>query len=91
MFDNTEVNPRINKRHPELPDSDVLDAWRNAFVIIERRGVPLPDTIFVGIGSDAKGRLIEMVATITVDEKVHIFHAMTPPSAKTLKEVGLDR
>jgi len=91
VFDKVEVNPRINERHPELLDSDLLIAWCNAFVVIERSGALLPDTILVGIGSDAKGRLIEMVASVTESGTVHLFHAMTPPSAKTLREVGINR
>jgi len=90
MCSNAEVDPRIHERHPELLDSDILSAWKNAFVIIERSGVTLPDTILVAVGSDSNNRLIEMVGALTENDKVHLFHAMTPPSAKTLAEVGIE-
>ncbi|MCL2757474.1 MAG: hypothetical protein FWD43_05295 [Coriobacteriia bacterium] len=91
MFDVIDVNPRISKRHPEILETDILSAWKNAFVIVERSGAPLPDAVLVALGSDTKGRLIEMVGSVTRSGTVHIFHAMTPPSKKTLEEVGFER
>jgi len=91
MFDVIDVNPRISKRHPEILETDVSSAWKNAFVIIERSGVPLPDVVLVALGSDTNGRLIEMVGSVTRSGAVHIFHAMTPPSKRTLEELGYDR
>jgi hypothetical protein len=89
LFDDIEIAPRVSARHPELTDADIFSAWGNALVIIERGGIPLSDVILVAIGADSKGRLIEMVGAIKESGMVYIFHAMTPPSRKTLHEVGL--
>ena len=89
LYDNVEVDNRVQERHPELSEADVLSAWCNAFVIVERSGVPLPDSILVAVGLDTKNRLIEMVGSVLGDGTVHVFHAMTPPSSKTFQEVGM--
>jgi len=78
-------------RHPEVLESDVRSAWRNALIVIERSGQDLPDTILVAIGADENNRLIEMVGSVKEDGVVLIYHAMTPPSKKTLEEVGIER
>ena len=91
MYETIEVDPRINERHSEILESDVLSAWKNALIVIERIGVPLPDVVLVAVGSDANGRLLEMVGAVLADGTVHVFHAMTPPSKKTLIEIGITR
>lgn len=89
--DGIEVDPRIGRRHPELSNDDVSSAWRNALVVVERSTTTHPDTMLVAVGFDAKGRLLEMVGIVLENERVHVFHAMTPPSKKTLRETGMDR
>ena len=91
MDDEIEVNPRVAARHPELSEEDVESAWRNALVVVERVTDAFPDVILVAVGSDPRGRLIEMVGTVLDDGRVHVVHAMTPPSAKTYRETGLGR
>lgn len=83
------VHPRVMWRHPELAEEDVLSAWRNAFAF-SRREIPSDDQ-YAAVGVDANGRFIECVATRYTDGTFLIFHAMTPPSRKTLVEVGLRR
>ena len=39
--------------------------------------------------SRSGGRLVELVARAVGDEDYIVFHAMTPPSARTLRELGL--
>jgi hypothetical protein len=89
MIDDIEVDSRISERHPEISEADVVSAWCNALIIIERVGAPLPDVILVAVGSDSNGRLMEMVGAVMEDGRVHVFHAMTPPSRKTYREVGI--
>lgn len=82
------VHPRIFDRHPELREEDVLSAWRNALEMARRdsgEGV-----CYVAAGFDPNGRLIEMVAMRNEGEFL-IYHAMTPPSKKTMKELRLLR
>ena len=83
------VDKRVHDRHPDIYDTDVLAAWRNAINVVLR------DTsekdFLVAVGADMRGRLLEMVATEDANGKMHIFHAMTPPSERTLRELGIIR
>jgi len=83
------VHPRVHERHPELQDADVMSAWKNRMVI--RHRLDDAGNRLVTIGSDSNGRLVEMVASQISDGTWVIFHAMTPPSHKTLKELGMIR
>lgn len=83
------VHPRVTERHPELLERDVLSAWENMLAYLPRLGDD-PDQ-FIAVGSDSNGRLIEMVARRTDSATWVIFHAMTPPSRKTLLELKLTR
>lgn len=85
-MENVYVHPRVHSRHPELDDADVLSAWRNAIEVVLRQGES--GTLYVAVGSDPKGRLIEMVAVFDGASYL-IYHAMTPPSNKTLRELRL--
>lgn len=76
------IHPRIRQRHPEISDDDVLSAWGHAIVLVRREAEE--KDFNVAVGSDAYGRLIEAVAALA-------FHPMTPPSRKTLAELGLTR
>ncbi len=83
------VHKRVFERHPELSEDDVLDAWDSCF-----RSVPRldrnPDE-HIAIGSDSKGRLIEMIAKRTDIGIWIIYHAFTPPTTKALRELGMMR
>ena len=81
------VHERVCKRHPNLSEQDVLDAWNNALRSLQR--VDKDPNEYVALGFDRSGRAIEMVAKRSERGNWLIFHAMTPPSAKTLKELGL--
>lgn len=88
MFDDITVNARIKERHPELQEDDVKSAWNNAVKYAERTTGSIPGPLLVAIGTDSKGRLLEMVGVATSDA-IHIFRAMTPPSKKTIEELGM--
>ena len=81
------VDARVQIRHPGINDDDVLTARRNAFNVVIR------DTsekdFHVAVGADMKGRLLELVAAEDADGTMRIFHANTPPSERTLKELGI--
>ncbi len=81
------VHPRIHEKHPELEDKDVESAFRNVFTEVRR--MDKDEEEFMAIGSDAKGRLVEIVYRIDYDGNMIIFHAFTPPTKKTLAELGL--
>lgn len=76
------MKERVCERHPELSVEDVEYAWEHF------REVAIREVAFreMRIGFDRKGRLLEMVGVLTVDGWV-VYHAMTPPSKKTLSEI----
>lgn len=86
---NIAVHPRVMERHPELTENDVLSAWENMIAFLPR--LEAEPTRYIAVGSDSKGRLIEMVAQKAEEDLWVIFHAMTPPSQKTLVELRLTR
>ena len=85
-MDNIIVDARVHKKHPEIEDTDVFSAWKNTINVVLRE--TSEKDFLIAVGSDMKGRLLEMVATEEDDGTKHIFHAMTPPSEKTLRETG---
>lgn len=82
------IHPRVHDRHPEITDDDARAAWKQAI-----RSAPRSDTpnMWVTVGTDWRGRLIELVARSNAEGDWLVFHAMTPPSSKTLTELGLRR
>ena len=80
------IHRRIMERHPEVAPEDVAFAWANRIAFGERDTDPRQ---ICAAGFDAKGRMLEMVAALEEDGSVLVFHAMTPPSKKTLREIGL--
>lgn len=81
MFD-VLIHPRIALRHPELDGADIICAWMNFEVAATRT----PGERELRIGRDPHGRELEMVGVLTIEGWL-IYHAMTPPSKKTRKEV----
>ncbi len=83
------VHPRVHERHPNLSEGDVRSAWRSQFRSVSRD----TDTgaRHVAVGYDSKGREVEMVAIGLENGDWLVYHAMTPPSAKTYSELGLGR
>ncbi len=87
MEESVSVHPRVNERHPEIEPADVLAAWAGRLKQAKRAGKFAEETAAVGF--DGKGRLLEMVAIERADGTFLVYHAMTPPSKKTLREIGL--
>lgn len=84
-----KVHPRVMRRHPELAEEGVLSAWGNAYWYRIRHG---EDKQFhVAIGSDVKSRFVELIAVEDDDGALVIFHAITPPTKKTMLELGITR
>ena len=86
---NVEVLGRVMERHPELTRDDVLSAWENTVAVAYR--IDGEAERQVGIGTDRNGRLLEMVAARTKEGGWIVYHAMTPPSRKTLAELRITR
>lgn len=78
-----QIHRRVHERHPELDVGDVEAAWENYRFAAVR--VPGEQEMRTGYGP--RGRYIEMVGVLLADGVWLIYHAMTPPSKKTLKEI----
>lgn len=80
--------PRISERHPEVSEADVMAAMRSMIRYKQR------DTgEWLAVGTDSRSRLVEHVYIYDADDDYYFFvyHGMTPPSGKTLRELGLER
>ena len=82
-----QIHARIHERHPEISEDDVRCAWENQY----RTTLRMVDSgeRHVAVGLDTKGRDLEMVAVELESGDWLVYHAMTPPSQKTLAELGL--
>lgn len=81
------VHRRVSERHPEISDEDVANAMRGMIRYRQRDSGE-----WIAVGLDGRGRLIELVYQYDEDEDFFfVFHGMTPPSGKTLRELGLER
>lgn len=76
------VHPRIERRHPELGPCDVQKAWRSYAGAATRK----PGERELRVGFDELERELEMIGVLTTDGWL-AYHAMTPPSCKTMREV----
>lgn len=81
------VHPRVTERHPELSEADVASAWRCQYRYAVREGDSGLRRVAVGL--DPRGREVEMVAVELDDGAWLVYHAMTPPSAKTYRELRM--
>lgn len=81
------IHPRVTKRHPEITENDVVAAMRGMIRYQQRSTGE-----WLAVGFDDGGSLVELVYQYDEDEDFFlVFHGMTPPSGKTLRELGLER
>ena len=81
------VHPRISERHPEVSETDVMAAMRSMIRYKQRSSGE-----WIAVGTDSRSRLVELVYVYDGDDDCFfVFHGMTPPSGKTLRELGLER
>jgi hypothetical protein len=81
------VHPRIAQRHPEITGDDVSAAMRSMIRYKQRSSGE-----WLAVGMDSRCRLVELVYLYDEeDDFFFVYHGMTPPSGKTLKELGLER
>lgn len=85
-MDELIIHPHAYKHG--LMEEDILTAWGDA-LYSKPRGWGMNGFELVVIGFDAKGRLLELVGAYATDQSVLIYHAMTPPTKKTLRELGI--
>lgn len=81
------IHPRVKQRHTDMSDADVLTAMRGMIRYKQRSAGE-----WLAVGLDGRGRLVELVYQYDEEEDFFfVFHGMTPPTGKTLKELGLER
>lgn len=80
------VLDRVTKRHPELSRDEILSAWDGRVKTQFRVDRDKPYLVAVGVAYN--GKAIEMIAFEDGGDTV-IFHALTPPTKKLLKEMNL--
>ena len=81
------IHPRVTRRHPEIANDDVVAAMKGMLRYKQRSTGE-----WLAVGIDGKSRLIELVYQYDPeDDFFFVFHGMTPPSGKTLRELGLER
>jgi hypothetical protein len=74
---------------PNCAKEDIITAWENCIASAPRLA-DNPDE-YLAIGFDRNGRLLEIVAIRSATGIWLIYHAMTPPAKRTMKELGLER
>ncbi len=80
---------RVHERHPDVSKEDAIHAWRYCLRSMQRIGKEPEE--HVGIGYDATGRLLEVVAIRGNSGAWLIKHAQTPPQEKIKRELGFGR
>lgn len=80
---------RIHERHPDVTKEDAIHAWR--FCVKSMLRVGKEPEEHVGIGYDASGRLLEVVAIRGDSGAWLVKHAQTPPQERIKRELGFGR
>ncbi|XCB29263.1 hypothetical protein RQN30_08395 [Arcanobacterium hippocoleae] len=86
MTENIRIHKRIQTRHPELSEEEIISAWKHPLAMRYRN---YDQPVFVAAaGSGNSGRLIEMLGVIEENDSILIFHAMEL-TKKMAKELNL--
>lgn len=88
-MDKIAVLDRVPNAHPELTKEDAAHAWE--FCIRSMMRIGKEPEEHVGIGYDAAGRLVEVVAIRNLEGDWLIKHAQTPPQESIKRELGFGR
>jgi len=88
-MDRVFVDDRVPLRHPDISKEDVKAAWINCIKSRPRLGKN-PDE-YLAIGTDGKGRLLELVVLRDSEGDWLVYHAKTPPMENAKRELGVDR
>lgn len=88
-MDRIAVLDRVHERHPDITKEDAAHAWLHCVRSMPRLGKEPEE--HVGIGYDARGRLLEVVAIRNASGDWLINHAQTPPQEKVKRELGFER
>jgi hypothetical protein len=89
FVDRIFVDDRVPLRHPDISKEDAATAWVNC--IKSRPRIDKDPSEYLAVGTDRKGRLIELVALRNAQGDWLIYHAMTPPSENVKRELQMKR
>lgn len=82
-----DVHPKIQTHHPEIAQDDVVAAMKGMVRYRQR-----PEGEYIAVGFDGRGRFLELVYLYDARlDSFLVYHAMVPPSRKTLVELELER
>jgi hypothetical protein len=87
--DKVFVDDRATLRLPNISKEDVETAWRNC--VKSRPRIDKNPSEYLAIGTDGKGRLLELVALRDTKGDWLIYHAMTPPTENAKRELQMKR
>jgi len=88
-MDRVFVDDRVPLRHPDISKEDARTAWLNCFKSIPRIDKD-PDE-YLAIGTDGKGRLLELVVIRDAEGDWLVYHAKTPPTDNAKRELQKSR
>ncbi|MCL2807509.1 MAG: hypothetical protein FWD27_05010 [Coriobacteriia bacterium] len=88
-MDQVFVDDRVPYRHPSISKEDAATAWMNCIKSLPRLDKN-PDE-YLAIGTDGKGRLLELVVIRNKEGDWLIYHAVTPPTENAIRELQMDR
>ena len=79
--------PQIKACITRISPADVMAAMRSMIRYKQRDSGE-----WIAVGTDSRSRLVELVYIYDADDDYFfVYHGMTPPSGKTLRELGLER
>lgn len=88
MVNDVIVMNRVQQRHLDVSNEDVLHAWH--YAIKSRSRLDKDPIQYIAVGVARDGRMLEMCAYKNENDDYVIFHAMTA-TRKVLRELGLQR
>lgn len=88
-MDRVYVLDRVPETHKDVTKEDAAHAWVHCIRSMPRLGKEPEE--HVGIGYDASGRMIEVVAIRNGSGDWLIKHAQTPPQVGIRRELGFER
>jgi len=88
-MDKAFVDDRVPLRHTGVSKEDAMAAWANC--IKSRPRLDKNPNEYLAIGTDGKGRLLEIVVLRDSEGDWLIYHAQTPPTANAKRELQMDR
>ena len=88
-MDSIFVDDRVPLRHPDISKEDAAAAWKNCIRSRPRHDKD-PDE-YLAIGTDGKGRLLELVAIRDREGDWLIYHAVSPPTEGVKRELRMNR